>query len=82
LQSDRPLLNERAVQHIGQCYDLVDPIVNGRDSVKIGDSIWRVGGTGTPERRPRPGAWRRRDAVARLATRMCIYLKLYRSFTI
>jgi membrane protein implicated in regulation of membrane protease activity len=54
LQSDRPLLNERAVQHIGQCYDLVDPIVNGRGSVKIGDSIWRVAGpelpTGTPVR--------------------------------
>ena len=48
LQSDRPLLNERAVQHIGQCYDLVDPIVNGRGSVKIGDSIWRVEGPELP----------------------------------
>ncbi len=48
LQSDRPLLNERAVQHIGQCYDLVDPIVNGRGSVKIGDSIWRVAGPELP----------------------------------
>ena len=49
LQSDRPLLNERAVQHIGQCYDLVDPIVNGRGSVKIGDSIWRVQGPELPK---------------------------------
>jgi hypothetical protein len=49
LQSDRPLLNERAVQHIGQCYDLVDPIVNGRGSVKIGDSIWRVEGPELPK---------------------------------
>jgi inner membrane protein len=49
LQSDRPLLNERAVQHIGQCYDLVDPIVNGRGSVKIGDSIWRVAGPELPK---------------------------------
>jgi inner membrane protein len=48
LESERPLLNERAVQHIGQCYDLVDPIVNGRGSVKIGDSIWRVQGPELP----------------------------------
>jgi len=44
LHSDRPLLNERAVQHIGQSFNLIDPIVNGRGSVKIGDSIWRVEG--------------------------------------
>src|SRR6185437_4596627 len=49
LHSDRPLLNERAVQHIGQCYDLIDPIVNGRGSVKIGDSIWRVEGPELPK---------------------------------
>jgi membrane protein implicated in regulation of membrane protease activity len=49
LVSERPLLNERAVQHIGQCYDLVDPIVNGRGSVKIGDSIWRVEGPELPK---------------------------------
>jgi membrane protein implicated in regulation of membrane protease activity len=49
LHSDRPLLNERAVQHIGQSFDLVDPIVNGRGSVKIGDSIWRVEGPELPK---------------------------------
>jgi inner membrane protein len=48
LQSDRPLLNERALQHVGQCFDLVDPIMNGRGSVKIGDSIWRVEGPELP----------------------------------
>ena len=48
-KSERPLLNERAVQHIGQCYDLVDPIVNGRGSAKIGDSIWRVEGPELPK---------------------------------
>jgi inner membrane protein len=48
LESERPLLNERPVQHIGQCYELVDPIVNGRGSVKIGDSIWRVQGPELP----------------------------------
>lgn len=49
LESDRPLLNERAVQHVGQSYNLVDPIVNGRGSVKIGDSIWRVEGPDLPK---------------------------------
>jgi len=49
LQSERPLLNDRAVQQIGQCFDLVDPIVNGRGSVKIGDSIWRVKGPELPK---------------------------------
>ena len=49
LESERPLLNERAVQQIGQCFDLVDPIVNGRGSVKIGDSIWRVQGPELPK---------------------------------
>jgi membrane protein implicated in regulation of membrane protease activity len=48
LESDRPLLNERAAQLIGQTFDLLDPIVNGRGSVKIGDSIWRVEGPELP----------------------------------
>jgi len=48
LESERPLLNERAVQHIGQNFDLIEPIVNGRGSVKIGDSIWRVEGPELP----------------------------------
>jgi inner membrane protein len=49
LRSERPLLNERAVQQIGQCYDLIEPIVNGRGSVKIGDSLWRVEGPELPK---------------------------------
>ncbi len=48
LESDRPLLNERAVRHIGESHDLIDPIVNGRGSVKIGDSVWRVTGPELP----------------------------------
>ncbi|MBK5198868.1 MAG: hypothetical protein JJE37_11400, partial [Methyloceanibacter sp.] len=31
-----------------QTFDLIDPIVNGRGSVKIGDSIWRVEGPELP----------------------------------
>ena len=49
LESERPLLNERATQLIGQTFDLIDPIVNGRGSVKIGDSIWRVEGPELPQ---------------------------------
>jgi membrane protein implicated in regulation of membrane protease activity len=49
LESERPLLNERAVQHIGEHFDLIDPIVNGRGSVKIGDSVWRVEGPELPK---------------------------------
>jgi inner membrane protein len=49
LESERPLLNERAQQLIGQSYDLVDPIVNGRGSIHIGDSIWRVAGPELPK---------------------------------
>ena len=48
-ESEMPLLNERAVQHIGQTFDLLDPIVNGRGSVRIGDSIWRVEGPELPK---------------------------------
>jgi membrane protein implicated in regulation of membrane protease activity len=49
LESERPLLNERAVQLIGQSFDLVDPIVNGRGSIKTGDTIWRVQGPELPK---------------------------------
>ena len=34
--------------HIGESHDLDRPIVNGRGSVKIGDSIWRVTGPELP----------------------------------
>ena len=44
LESEAPLLNQRAAQLIGQTFELVDPIVNGRGSVHAGDTIWRVEG--------------------------------------
>ena len=44
LESEQPLLNERAAQLIGRSFDLADPIVNGRGSVSVGDTIWRVKG--------------------------------------
>ena len=48
-ESDQPLLNRRAAQLIGQTYDLVDPIVNGRGSIHSGDTIWRVEGPALPK---------------------------------
>jgi hypothetical protein len=49
LESERPLLNERAVQLIGHSFELIDPIVNGRGSIKTGDTIWRVEGPELPQ---------------------------------
>ena len=49
LESERPLLNERAAQLIGKSFDLVDPIVNGRGSIHSGDTIWRVEGPELPQ---------------------------------
>ena len=49
LESEAPLLNQRAAQLIGQTFELVDPIVNGRGSVHAGDTIWRVEGPVLPK---------------------------------
>jgi inner membrane protein len=48
LESDQPLLNERGARLIGQSFELVDPIVNGRGSIHAGDTIWRVTGPELP----------------------------------
>ncbi len=47
-ETDAPLLNKRAVQLVGQTLTLVDPIENGRGSVRAGDTIWRVEGPALP----------------------------------
>ncbi len=44
LESEQPLLNERAAQLIGRSFGLADPIVNGRGSVSAGDTIWLIKG--------------------------------------
>jgi membrane protein implicated in regulation of membrane protease activity len=49
LESERPLLNERAVQLVGHSFELADPIINGRGSIKTGDTIWRVEGPELPK---------------------------------
>ena len=42
-------LNRRAEQMIGQRYELVEPIVNGRGRVKIDDSVWSAEGDDAPD---------------------------------
>lgn len=49
LESERPLLNQRANQHVGQSFDLFEAIENGRGRVKIGDSVWQVEGPDLPK---------------------------------
>ena len=43
-QSDRPNLNQRALQHVGRVVPLDRAIVSGRGRVKIGDAFWDVAG--------------------------------------
>lgn len=46
--SDRPLLNRRTEQMIGQIHALIEPIENGRGRLQIGDAFWRVTGPDLP----------------------------------
>lgn len=47
-QTDQPLLNRRGEQLIGRLATLVEPIVDGRGRVRIGDTTWRVSGPDLP----------------------------------
>lgn len=46
--SDQPLLNQRAAQLVGRVVPLMEPIVNGRGKVQIGDAFWTVRGADSP----------------------------------
>lgn len=46
--SDSPDLNNRLNAHIGKEYVLTEAIENGRGTVKVGDSTWRVEGEDMP----------------------------------
>lgn len=48
VESDKPSLNRRAEQLIGRQAPVVDPIVNGRGRIKLGDSTWAVSGQDLP----------------------------------
>jgi membrane protein implicated in regulation of membrane protease activity len=43
-RDDQPLLNRRGLQLIGQRFVLVEPIVNGRGRVRVGDGAWLAEG--------------------------------------
>lgn len=47
-RSEKPLLNQRTEQMIGQTGVLSEPIVSGFGRVHIGDTIWRVSGPDLP----------------------------------
>jgi membrane protein implicated in regulation of membrane protease activity len=46
--SDSPDLNNRLNAHIGKEYVLTEAIENGRGTVRVGDSSWRVEGENMP----------------------------------
>ena len=48
-QSDRPTLNQRALQHVGRVAHLDRAIESGRGRVKIGDAFWDVSGPDLPQ---------------------------------
>jgi inner membrane protein len=47
-ESDRPLLNQRGRQLVGQTFQLSDPIAGGRGRMKVGDTEWTVTGPNLP----------------------------------
>lgn len=46
--TDHPHLNRRGAQYDGRRFSLVEPIVNGRGRIKLGDSSWTVEGPDLP----------------------------------
>ncbi len=51
-QSDRPTLNQRALQHVGRTVALERAILSGIGRVKIGDAFWDVAGPDLPAGAP------------------------------
>ena len=47
-QSEQPLLNQRAVRHVGTTHVLADPIVDGQGRIRIDDTNWRIEGPDLP----------------------------------
>jgi inner membrane protein len=47
-ETDDPALNRRAERYLGRLFTLETPIVNGRGSVKVDDSVWRAAGPDMP----------------------------------
>ncbi len=48
LRDDQPLLNRRGKKLVGERFVLIEPIVNGRGKVKVGDGQWLAEGADLP----------------------------------
>jgi len=44
IETDRPLLNQRASQYVGRLFTLEYPIVDGQGRIRVDDSTWKVQG--------------------------------------
>jgi membrane protein implicated in regulation of membrane protease activity len=49
LASDRPLLNQRAAQYVGQTFTLTEALSGGNGKIRVGDSVWLVTGSDLPQ---------------------------------
>jgi inner membrane protein len=47
-RNDQPLLNRRGQKLVGQRFVLIEPIVNGRGKVRVGDGSWLAEGPDMP----------------------------------
>ena len=47
-RNDQPLLNRRGAKLVGQRFVVVEPIVNGRGKIKVGDGSWLAEGPDVP----------------------------------
>ncbi len=52
IESDRPLLNQRAQTYVGQISALERAIENGRGKLRIGDTLWLASGPDLPAGSP------------------------------
>jgi hypothetical protein len=48
IETEDATLNRRAEQHVGKVYALAGAIENGRGTLQVGDSVWRVEGPDLP----------------------------------
>jgi membrane protein implicated in regulation of membrane protease activity len=46
--NDQPFLNRRGHAFVGRVFTLERPIIDGRGTVAIDDSVWRIGGADCP----------------------------------
>ena len=44
IETDRPLLNQRAAQYIGRTFTLDQPMIDGHGKIRVDDTIWKIQG--------------------------------------